>query len=280
MKTDIKLERTIYAGQRLQLSSLFSNIWNYRELLITFTLREIKALTKQTLLGLTWVIIQPVFFTLLFTVVFHHFAKVPSGKIPYHLYSFSGLVFWLFFTNALNSGTQSLVSHRSLLTKIAFPREIIVLAGNLGAVINLSISFTLLIIICIFSSIHISFHILILIPAFTIFFIFTFGLSLFLSSFNVYYRDIRQALPFLLQCWMFISPIIYPVSVVPQKYQMLYLIVNPVSIFLEIVRGAIFTTSPIPDIKLLSWFVLIALATFLFGIYIFKSLERYFSDVI
>lgn len=280
MSDNNKLEHVVSADEGIKLFSIFPNIWNYRELLVTFTLREIKALTKQTILGVSWVIIQPVFFTILFTIVFHHFAKVSSGNVPYHLFSFSGLVFWLFFTNALNSGTQSLVSHRALITKIAFPREIIVLAGNIGALINFSISFALLLIICFFSSVHISLSVLLIIPLFLIFFVFTFGLTLILSSFNVYYRDIRQALPFVLQCWMFITPIIYPLSIIPGKYQKLYLMLNPVAIFLEAVRGAIFANCRVPEIDILCWFAFISLIVFFFGIYVFKSLERYFSDVI
>ncbi|HEY6047340.1 MAG TPA: ABC transporter permease [Pyrinomonadaceae bacterium] len=261
------------SGVRLNLGEL----WRFRELLYFLTLRDIKVRYKQTLLGITWVLIQPLLTMLIFTLVFNRFVRVNTGAMPYPLFALSGLMLWLFFSNAVTNSTASLVLNAQLISKVYFPRMFIPAASVGTGLVDSAISLSLLIIVAIYYGTTWTLSALLL-PLFILLMaLFALGVGLIFASLTVKYRDLRHALPFLIQLWMFASPVVYPASVVPQKWQWI-LLINPVAAILEGFRAAL-TGSPIDWLRLL-----IASAIILFvlivALYVFRRAEDGFVDVI
>lgn len=261
------------AGVRLNLGEL----WKYRELLYFLTLRDIKVRYQQTLLGVAWVLIQPLLTMLIFTLVFNRFVRVDTGGVPYPLFALSGLVMWLFFANAVTNSASSLVLNSQLVTRVYFPRMYIPAASVGTGLVDLTVSMALLVALAMFYRVTWTWSALLLPVFIFIMALFGLGVGFLFAALTVKYRDLRHALPFLIQIWMFASPVIYPTSVVPQKWRWLF-VINPIAGILEGFRGAL--TGQAPDWRLLSISAAITLVVLIVSIYVFRRTEDTFADMI
>ncbi len=253
-------------------------IWNYRELLYFLTKRDIKVRYKQTVLGGLWAIIQPVFTMIVFTLFFGRLAKMPSDGIPYPIFVYAGLLPWTYFANALSTSGNSLVGSANLITKVYFPRLIIPASASMAGLLDFFIAMLVMGAMMIYYQFVPSIGILLFPFLVGLTFLCAVGVGLWLSALNVQYRDIRYVIPFLIQLWMFVSPVIYPISMVPQKYQWL-LALNPMGGVIEAYRASLLGHMPI------NWFLLglstvIIIILFLSGLYYFRRMEKTFADVI
>ena len=255
----------------------FRELWKYRDLLYVLTLRDIRVRYKQTVFGILWVIIQPLFMMIVLTLFFGRLAKIPSDGIPYPLFAFSGLLPWTFFSNALNSSGNSLVGNSSLITKVYFPRMIIPIAAVGAGLIDFVIAFGLLVLLMLYYGIGFSPNILML-PILALLTAFlAAGLGMWMSALNVKYRDVRYALPFLIQLLMFATPIIYPSSLIPDKWRWLFKF-NPLAGLIEGFRSAIFG-KPF-DLTGLGISIFIIIVVLIYSAYTFRQMERNFADTV
>ncbi|HJX92420.1 MAG TPA: ABC transporter permease [Pyrinomonadaceae bacterium] len=252
-------------------------LWNYRELLLFLTWRDIQLRYKQTALGATWVIIQPLFTMLLFTLFFGKLAHMPSDNVPYPLFAYAGLVPWTFFSNALTNSGQSLVGNSSLISKVYFPR-IYIPAGAVGAgLLDFAIASVLLLPMLIYYDVTITWRIFLL-PAFALLAtILALGVGMWLAALNVRYRDVRYAIPFLVQLWLFASPVIYPASIVPPNWKWL-LAVNPVTGVIEGFRASILGKEF--DVSTILSSVIVTSLILVFSFFAFRRVEDSFADVV
>lgn len=263
--------------RRAALAINWYDLWQYRDLLYILTVRDIKVRYKQTVLGILWAVIQPLFMMIAFTLFFGRLAGMPSDGIPYPVFAYAGLLPWIFFSNAVNTSGNSLVGNSSLITKVYFPRMIIPIAAVGAGLVDFLIAFGLLVLLMFYYGISISASILML-PVLTLFTVLmAIGIGMWMSALNVKYRDIRYALPFLIQLWMFATPIIYPSSLVPERWRWLF-ILNPLAGIIEGYRSAIFGT-PF-DLIGLGVSAIIILVVLIYSAYTFRQMERGFADIV
>ena len=260
-------------GFRLGLAEL----WRYRELLYFLTLRDVKLRYKQTLLGAAWAIIQPLCAMLLFTLVFGRLARLPSDNIPYPLFAYAGLVPWTFFANAITNAANSLVGSTSLVTKVYFPRMIIPAAPVLAGLVDLAMALLLLVPLLIYYRITLTWQLLFLPLFICLGTLLAFGVGMLLAALNVKYRDIRYALPFMVQLWLFASPVIYPLSIAPPKWKWIFTL-NPMTGIIEGTRSSLFGR-PF-DWTAIGVSLLVALFVIALAAYFFRRVEDGFADVI
>ncbi len=261
------------SGVQLDLGEL----WYYRELLYFLTLRDIKVRYKQTLMGVAWVIIQPLTTALIFTLVFGRFVRLATGALPYPLFALSGLLLWLFFANAITNSTHSLVSNANLITKVYFPRMFIPAASVGAGLIDLAVSFLLLIVLCFYYRVPLTFNLLLL-PFFVFLMaLLALGVGLLSAAGTVKYRDLRHALPFIIQLWMFASPVIYPTSIVPERWQWLVTF-NPIAGIIEGFRACL--TGGSFDWLHVSIAAAITATVLVCSAYIFRHFEQTFADIV
>jgi lipopolysaccharide transport system permease protein len=256
----------------------FREIWNYRELLYFLTKRDIKVRYRQTVLGGLWAIIQPAFTMLVFTLFFGRLAKMPSDGLPYPIFVYAGLLPWTYFANALSASGNSLVGSANLITKVYFPRIVVPASAALAGLLDFFISFFVLAALMIYYQFLPGLTILLFPLLVALTFLCAVGVGLWLSALNVQYRDIRYAIPFLIQVWMFVSPVIYPVSLVQGNYQWL-LALNPIGGLIHAYRASLLGHQPI-EWSLLGLSTLIIVALFLGGLYYFRRMEKIFADVV
>jgi lipopolysaccharide transport system permease protein len=261
------------AGMSLDLAEL----WRYRELLYFLTLRDVKLRYKQTILGAAWAIIQPLCAMLLFTLVFGRLARLPSDNIPYPLFAYAGLVPWTFFANAITASGNSLVGSTSLITKVYFPRMIIPAAPVLAGLVDLAIALVLLVPLLIYYRVALTWQLLFLPVFICLATLLAFGVGMLLAALNVKYRDIRYALPFLVQLWLFASPVIYPLSMTPPRWRWIFTL-NPMTGIIEGTRSSLFGR-PFDWTAIGASFV-VALLVVGFAAYFFRRVEDGFADVI
>lgn len=254
------------------------DMWYYRELLYFLTWRDIKVRYKQTVLGATWAIIQPFCTMVVFSLFFGRLAKIPSDGIPYPIFSYAALVPWHFFANGLNQSGNSLVSASRLITKIYFPRLIIPVATVLSGVVDFALAFLVLLAMMFYYGIVPTLNIFWL-PFFLLLALSTaLGVGLWLSAMNVQFRDVRYAIPFLVQFWLFITPIAYPSSLLSEPWRTIYGL-NPMVGVVEGFRWALLGTDTAPGlIIIVSSFVAFGLV--ISGAYYFRRLEKTFADVV
>ena len=256
----------------------FKEIWNYSELLYFLTKRDIKVRYKQTLLGGLWAIIQPLFIMIVFTLFFGKLAKMPSDGVPYPIFVYAGLLPWTYFANALTASGNSLVGSANLITKIYFPRIIIPASASLSGLLDFFIALIVLGLLMVYYQFIPGPEILLFPFLVSLTFLCAVGVGLWLSALNVEYRDIRYAIPFLVQIWLFVSPVIYPVSLVGEKYQWL-LALNPMGGLIDAYRSSLLGHRPI-DWTLLMISTVIIFGILISGLYYFKRMEKSFADVI
>jgi lipopolysaccharide transport system permease protein len=260
-------------GFRLELAEL----WHYRALLYFLTLRDVKLRYKQTLLGAAWAILQPLCAMLLFTLVFGRLARLPSDNIPYPLFAYAGLVPWTFFANAITNAANSLVGSTSLVTKVYFPRMIIPAAPVLAGLVDLGMALLLLVPLLIYYQITLTWQLLFLPLFICLGTLLAFGVGMLLAALNVKYRDIRYALPFMVQLWLFASPVIYPLSITPPKWKWIFTL-NPMTGIIEGTRSSLFGR-PF-DWTAIGVSLLVALFVTAMAAYFFRRVEDGFADVI
>ncbi len=253
-------------------------LWHYRELLWSWTGREIKVRYKQSLLGAAWAIIQPLGTALIFTIIFSRFIHVPTDGIPYPIFSYAALLPWTFFATSVSLATDSLVRNMNLVTKIYFPREILPFASVLAGLLDFAIAALVFVGMAIYYHISFSWSVTLLPLLLIIQVTLTLGVVLFASALNVFYRDIRFIIPLGLQLWMYLTPIIYPLSIVPERFRTLYLL-NPMAGLIESYRRIIVRGEMPPLVE----FVPAAAVSFLLFIAAyayFKQAEQVFADII
>lgn len=252
-------------------------LWTYRELLFFLTWRDIKIRYKQTALGALWAIIQPLFAMVLFTVVFGRLARVPSDNVPYPLFAYAALVPWTFFSNAITNSGNSLVGSSTLISKVYFPRLFIPAAAVTSGLLDLAIASLLLIPLLIYFQITLTWRILLL-PVFAgLVALLALGVGMILSALNVKYRDVRYALPFLVQLWLFASPVIYPTSLVPANWRWL-LSLNPMTGLIEAFRASLFGQRFDPATLLPG--VAITIVILVLSFFAFRRVEDSFADIV
>lgn len=262
-----------------KLSFGFKELWLYRELFYFFTWREVKVRYKQTALGITWVLLQPILTVIIFTVFFGRTLKIPSGGIPYPVFVFSGLLFWNAFSASVVNAGNSMISNSNVIKKIYFPRLIIPLSNILVALVDWTIAFVLfLLIILFFYPVELNWVQAILMwpLALIIMIIGTSGVSCWLAALNVKYRDFRYVIPFALQVMLFLTPVIYPINILYYPGLQYLLALNPMYAVIELFRFPILHQLDIP-------LLIISLGSSIFlmlvGLYYFKNTEQYFADL-
>ncbi|HJQ34528.1 MAG TPA: ABC transporter permease [Pyrinomonadaceae bacterium] len=255
----------------------FADLWAYRELLYFLTWRDIKVRYKQTLMGAAWVIVQPLLTMLVFTLVFTRFVKLEEGAVPYPLFAYSGLLLWTFFSVSITSGTTSLITNTSLITKVYFPRAFIPAAAVGAGLVDFCVGALMLVGLAVYYRVQLTWGLL-LAPFFVMLAaMLALACGLLTSSLTVKYRDLRHTLPFLLQFWMFASPVIYPMEAVPGRWRWL-LALNPLTGVLEGFRSALAGT-PFEWGRILVP-VVVAPALLALAFYVFRRLEDTFADLI
>jgi lipopolysaccharide transport system permease protein len=254
------------------------DLWAYRELLYFLTWRDVKVRYKQTVLGAAWAIIQPLCTMLIFTLFFGKLAKVPSDGIPYPIFAYAGLLPWTFFSNAITSSGNSLVGSSNLITKVYFPRMIIPGAAVGAGLVDFAIAFVILGGLMIYYGVALTWSLLALPLLIALTALLALGVGLWTSALNVKYRDIRYALPFLIQLWMFASPIIYPASLMPQKWRWV-LWLNPLTGIIEGYRASLLGRTPL-NWSSLAISSVITLALLVYSALEFRRMERTFADVV
>jgi lipopolysaccharide transport system permease protein len=253
-----------------------NDLWRYRELVFFLTWRDISVRYKQTVLGAAWAILQPFFTMVVFSVFFGLLAKVPSDGLPYPVWSFCALVPWQLFAYSLAESGNSLVANQNLITKVYFPRVVIPIAATLGGLVDFAIAFVFLIGMMLFYHVTPTSAIWTL-PLFVLLAILTaLGAGLWLSALNVEYRDVRYMITFLIQFWMFLTPIAYPSSIVPARFRVLYGL-NPMAGVVEGFRWALLGNGQAPG-PMTAVSVVIAFVLFFSGLAYFRRMERSFAD--
>ncbi|MDD5449885.1 MAG: ABC transporter permease [Candidatus Omnitrophica bacterium] len=254
-------------------------LWDYRELALFFVWRDIKIRYKQTAIGILWALFQPVAAMLIFTVFFGKLARMSSDNIPYPVFVYTGLLLWNYFSSSLLHSSESMVANANIIQKTYFPRLIIPLASSLTGLIDLAIASLVLAALMFFYHFSPGVKIIFYLPALILIsFLSSTGLGCFFTSVNVKYRDVRYVMPFFIQTLMFLTPVIYPISIAGDKYRWLFLI-NPMSGVIETTRAVIFNTRA-PDPRMLYSSFAVSAVLFVTGIAYFRKTEKYFADII
>jgi lipopolysaccharide transport system permease protein len=252
-------------------------LWAYRELLYFLIWRDIKVRYKQTTLGALWAIIQPLTLMLIFTVFFSKLIRVPTDGIPSGLFYYAGLSLWMFFSNAVMNGANSLLGNTNLITKVYFPKLIIPTAAVLAAVVDFAIASLLLIGLLIYYGYGETWEVFLILPMSLLTTAMALGVGILFAALNAKYRDVRYVLPFLIQIWMFITPIIYPASVVPKSYRWL-LALNPFTGIVEGYRAALFGQRI--HWQSLAYATLFTAMLLSISAYIFRRMEKMFAELL
>ncbi len=252
--------------------------WYYRELFFFFVWRDVKVRYKQTLLGMSWAILQPFCTMIVFSLFFGRLAKLPNDGIPYPIFYYSALLPWTYFANSLANGGNSLVSNAHLITKVYFPRICLPTSAVLSGLVDFGIASSVLLLMLVYYRIPMSWELLcwplLIIPLVMM----ATAVVLLLSAMNAKYRDIRYTIPFVTQLWLFVTPVIYPSSIIPQQFQFLS-VLNPVSGIIEAFRAAL-----LPE-KVIDWSKLgvsVVIIFLLLGVCLryFRKTERELADII
>ena len=254
-------------------------LWEYRELLYILMWRDIKVRYKQTALGVAWTILQPFAAMVVFTIFLGKLAKVPSDGIPYPVFAYTGLVLWQFFAKALTEASTSLVVNERVITKVYFPRLLVPTSVVLAGLLDFGIACVLLVSLMLYCHISVSSKVL-LAPCFLLLaLVASLGVSFWLSALDVKFRDVRYTLTFLTQIWMFATPVVYPGSLVPERYRIWYGL-NPMVGVVEGFRWSLLGKSSPPDVEMLLTSIAVIALIFVGGISYFRSMERTLADVI
>lgn len=253
-------------------------IWYYRELLYFLIWRDVKVRYKQTAIGAGWAIFQPLMTMIIFTVVFGDFAKIPSDGLPYPIFAYTALLPWNYFAQAISRSGVSLVGSANLISKVYFPRLIIPLSAAVAPVVDFAIAFVILLAMMAWFGIAPTWGVLALLLFLLLALATALAVGLWLSALDVRYRDVGYTIPFVVQIWMYASPVAYPVSLVPERWRLLYSL-NPMAGVIEGFRWALLGTGN-PDFGVMAASAVVIMALLLGGIVYFRQMERTFADVV
>jgi lipopolysaccharide transport system permease protein len=260
------------------ISLKLGELWEYRELLYFLTWRDIKVRYKQTVLGAAWAIIQPFFTMVVFSLFFGKLAKVPSDDIPYPIFSYAALVPWTFFANGLSQSSTSLVASANLIKKVYFPRLVVPISSVISGGMDFVLAFVVLLGMMLYFGIVPTWNVVWLPLLLLLALVTSLGVGLWLTAMNVQFRDVRYAVPFLVQAWMFATPIAYPSSLLDEPWRTLYGI-NPMAGVVESFRWALLGTETAPGpIVIVS--ALVAAGLLISGAFYFRRMEKTFADVV
>jgi len=273
-----KLRETVIEPSRRWQIINFKELWEYRELLFILALREVQLRYRQTFLGVAWVILQPLVTTVIFTFIFGGLLGADSENVQYELFTFAGLLPWNIFSQSLQRGGISLTRDIRLITRIFFPRVIIPIANALSTLVDFFVSLLILFILLLIYNVPISLSILILPALLVLTMVLSIGVGVIFAALNVYYRDFTYVLPFVIQVWMFASPLAYSTLIIPDSLSWLYKL-NPMVGVIDGFRWAIFQSTVFPLNSIL-YASATSFSVFFIGMLIFKRLESRFADVI
>jgi lipopolysaccharide transport system permease protein len=250
----------------------------YRGALYSLAWRNIRSRYKQAALGMAWALIQPTVQVGVFTVLFGVLARVPSGDVPYPVFALAGLLPWNVFSKVVTDGSQSLVTNQHIITKLFFPRIYLVLASGASAMVDAIVTFALLCVVVVYYDVPITASALLLVPAFAGLVVFSLGFAALLAAMNARWRDASHAVPFLLQIGLFVTPVVYPTSLIPDRWQWVAAL-NPLTGWIAVFRAATIGT-PLPDSSTLVASIILSLALATLGLWYFTRAERTIVDVV
>lgn len=269
----------VYGPARASLMAQVKELVAKRELLLSFVERDLKIKYKQTVLGGFWAILPPLMLMVVFSVFFGRFGRLSSEGYPYAVFVYVGLLPWHFFANAVGAATRTLSYHQHIISKVAFPREILPFSHILSAGVDFLVASLILAALILYYHIPLSWTVLFVIPLLLIEIIFIAGVSLIFSISNAYYRDVRYLVPFILQVLMFSSPVLYSARSVPEWLRPFYLVLNPMAALIDSYRQVILRQA-LPDLRLLTVLAIVVSCTFIVCYQIFKIAERNVADVV
>jgi len=257
-------------------------LWRYRELLFFLVWRDIKVRYKQTALGVAWVVLQPLASMALFTLLFGVLLDAPSGEMPYPIFAYAGLLPWSYFSAALSRSSSSVVNSANLITKVYFPRLIIPLSAVLSSLLDLAVSGLVFGVLMVLYRVPVTSRILLLLALVLLALVTALGFGLWLSALNVRYRDVNYLVPFAVQIWMYLTPVVYASTLIPERYRIL-LSLNPMTGVVEGFRWALLgsaAASTTLSAPLVAVSIVLAMAVLLSGLVYFRATERTFADIV
>ena len=269
---------TIIRPSRGWISLNLRDLWEYRELLYFLIWRDVKVRYKQTVLGAAWAIIQPFFTMVVFALFFGKLAKIPSDGIPYPIFSYAALVPWTFFANGLSQSSTSLVASANLIKKVYFPRLVVPISAVISGGVDFALAFAVLLGMMLFYGVVPTAAVIWLPLLLLLALVASLGVGLWLTAMNVQFRDVRYAVPFLVQAWMFATPIAYPSSLLDEPWRSLYGI-NPMAGVIEGFRWALLGTETAPG-PIIFVSALVAVGLLISGAFYFRRMEKTFADVV
>ncbi len=254
------------------------DLWRYRDLIVILITRDVKLRYKQTALGIVWVILQPLVAALIFAVIFGRYAKLPSAGVAYLPFVFAGMLPWNLFAGSLQRAGNSLISDSKLISKVYFPRMVIPVSSSIAVLVDFFVALVVMLVLLPIYAIPFSLNLLLLPFLLVLTLALAIGVSLFLSALNVYYRDFMYALPFLVQVWMYASPVVYSADLIPGALKGVFAI-NPMVGVIDGFRWALLSLGDFPALSLLIS-VVMSVVLFILGALVFQRVERNFADVI
>jgi len=257
---------------------IFREAWEYRELLYFLVWRDLKVRYKQTAIGAAWAVLQPLLAALLFTLVFGRFAGVPSDGLPYPLFAYAGLLPWQLFSYALTESTNSVVTHQQLIKKVFFPRIFLPLTPVLAALVDFAVAGAVMILLLAVFQVGVTWKVLVLPLAVAMAVVAAFSVAVWLAALNVKYRDVRYAVPFLVQVWFFATPIVYPSSLLPEQWRTVWAL-NPMASVVDTFRWALLGAPP-PPLAALGASLAAVLLLLAAGLRFFRAVEATIADVV
>lgn len=275
------MQNVVVIRPKKRLAIDWRELKEYRELFFYFAWRDVKVRYKQTAIGIVWAVLQPFIQMVVFTLFFNKVAGIQSGtqEVPYAIFSFLGLLFWNYFSQALMRSANSMVDNAGVITKVYFPRIIPPISSTIVSLIDFGFAGLIFVGLMIYFRFPpTTMGLLLLLPAILVTFISASGAGLFLAAINVKYRDVKQALPFVIQTGLFLTPVIYPVASIPEKFQWL-LYLNPMTGVINTMRASFLGSGTI-NWGLTSISAIVSVLLFIFGLYYFKGREKEFADII
>lgn len=261
------------------ISASLKEVWEHREILEIFFLRDLKIRYKQTALGVLWIILQPIVSTVVFTIFFGRLAKIPSDGMPYSLFVLSGLVYWNYFASSLAKVSESIVGNEGIIKKVYFPRIVLPISALLTSVVDFFIGIVILIIFSFMIKYPLNWTAIYIFPLALLFSALSaLGIGLIFASINVVYRDIRYAIPYITQLLIFLTPIIYPLSIVAPNNR-IFIAINPMTTTINLVRSVFPSTNTSIDISLMAISVSVVTIFLILGLSYFKRIEKLFADI-